>query len=281
MQRRIDELWDWDDPIESERRFRAAADAATDDRERRTFLTQAARALGLQDRTSDALALLDELSPARDEEVAVRLLLERGRALRSGGQPNDARPLFEAAVARAEAAALEHLAVDALHMIAIVAAPDEQIALTMRAIGMAKHARDARAREWLASLYNNLGWTHFEAGDLQAALRSFEQALREREKRDQPRETAIARWAVARALRAQGHFVQALELQLVVARSQEGDGVDDPYVDEEIGECLLALDRADEARPYFRRAAEGLSADRALAELEPARIQRLARLGRG
>ena len=35
----------------------------------------------------------------------------------------------------------------------------------------------------------------------------------------------------------------------------------DPYVDQEIGECLLALGREDEAQPHLARAAEGLAAE--------------------
>ena len=51
------------------------------------------------------------------------------------------------------------------------------------------------------------------------------------------------------------------------------------YVYEEIAECLYTLDRVDEARPYFHRAAETLGADPWLAKAEPRRIQRLIELG--
>ena len=46
--------------------------------------------------------------------------------LRSSGHPDDARPLFEAAASIAEAAGLEALHVDALHMVALVAPAEEQ-----------------------------------------------------------------------------------------------------------------------------------------------------------
>jgi len=57
-QAQIDALWNFDDPIASEGRFRAAADAA-DLTDRPILLTQLARALGLQGRYDEAARLLD------------------------------------------------------------------------------------------------------------------------------------------------------------------------------------------------------------------------------
>jgi hypothetical protein len=54
---------------------------------------------------------------------------------------------------------------------------------------------------------------------------------------------------------------------------------EDGYVDEELAECLLALNRATEAQPHFLRAAELLSRDAWLAEHEPERLSRLRLLG--
>jgi tetratricopeptide (TPR) repeat protein len=275
VQQQIDKLWDWDDPAGSEARFRQAARTASTERDRAILLTQLSRALGLQARHAEALAILDALPVARDAELKVRAALERGRVRNSGGDAAAAKPLFQEALAAAEAAELEHLAVDAVHMLAIVAPPDEQLALNQRAIAMAEAAHDPRARQWLASLYNNLGWTRFDAGDVEEALRLFELALAERRQRKEPRETGIAQWAVARALRAAGRVDEALAAQQQLAVDNASLGVDDPYVDEELGECLLVLGRADEARPHFARAAAGLAADPWVAENEPARIGRL------
>jgi tetratricopeptide (TPR) repeat protein len=277
MQQQIDELWDWEDPTGREARLRDAVEAAASERDGAILQTQVARALGLQGRSAEALAVLDAL-PDLDAELETRVGLERGRVLNSAGDAAGAGPLFEEARARAEAAGLEHLAVDAVHMLAIVAPADEAVALNERAIAMARAARDPRARQWLASLYNNLGWARFDAGDHREALRLFELALAERQQRDEPRETAIARWAVARALRAIGRVEEALAVQQQLAADNTAAAVDDPYVDEELGECLLALGRADEARPHFARAAAGLGADPWLAEHEPARIARLREL---
>jgi hypothetical protein len=54
----------------------------------------------------------------------------------------------------------------------------------------------------------------------------------------------------------------------------------DGYVFEEIGECLLALNRVGEAQPYFAKAYKLLSEDLWLVEREPHRLERLRQLGR-
>lgn len=41
-------------------------------------------------------------------------------------------------------------------------------------------ATDPRARDWRASLLNNLGWTKFEAGELGEALALFQESVQER-----------------------------------------------------------------------------------------------------
>ena len=53
----------------------------------------------------------------------------------------------------------------------------------------------------------------------------------------------------------------------------------DGYVYEELAECLYALGRLDEAKPYFRRAHELLSKDAWFVEGEAPRLARLAMLG--
>jgi tetratricopeptide (TPR) repeat protein len=281
LQARIDELWDFDDPAASESQFRVAAGDASSDRQRDILMTQVARALGLQGKYSEGLAILDAIPNAgADLEVEVRTRLERGRILNTRGDPDEARPEFDAAFDRATNAGAENLAVDALHMLAIVAPADEQLALNERAIALANAATDPRAQRWLASLYNNTAWTHFDAGNLDEALRLFELALEERLKGDEPRATGIARWAVARTLRAQGRTEEALAAQRDLRRVNSDTGIDDPYVDEELGECLLALGRVDDARPYFARAAEGISADAWMLANEHERIARLEELGR-
>jgi hypothetical protein len=72
---------------------------------------------------------------------------------------------------------------------------------------------------------------------------------------------------------------EALALQQELLREFDALGEQDGYVYEEIAECLAALGRDDEARPYFARTYETLSYDPWLAESEPARLERLRTLG--
>lgn len=161
--------------------------------------------------------------------------------LNSSGSPDKARPRFASAFSLASAAGFEHLAVDALHMVAIVAPAEEQAALNERALSLASAATDPRARQWRASLLNNLGWTRFDAGEYAAALELFEEAVVERERQGKAGEIQIARWCVGRTLRALGRVDEALRIQLDLAREHEAAGTSDPYVDEEIAACRAAL----------------------------------------
>ncbi|GCD92020.1 tetratricopeptide repeat protein [Nocardioides sp. LS1] len=225
-------LWDFDDPTGSEQRFRAEAEAA-DPEDRLVLMTQVARALGLQEKYDEGHAVLDDLSPTEDE-VAVRIVLERGRLFRSAGSPDEARPSFEAAVATASQAGLEALHVDALHMLALVADPAEQLAVNERALAVARNASDPAARDWDASLLNNIGMVHADAGRWGEALDSFEHALAARERIGVAARTRTARWMVAWALRNLGRTDEALALQRALKADLEAAGEHDPYVDEEL-----------------------------------------------
>jgi tetratricopeptide (TPR) repeat protein len=227
------DLWDFDDPAGSEQRFRDAASAA-DGELRGIWLTQLARALGLQEQYDEAHAVLDDLSPDGSAEVVCRLLLEQGRLYRSSGDPDHARPFFEEAVAKAREAGLEDLHVDALHMVALVVPPDEQLAANHAALAIAKAAGDPRARKWAASLLNNIGMTHADAGDWGAALAAFEDALEARLETGTASEIRIAWWMIAWTLRNLGSTEQALEIQRRLKSELAAVGEEDPYVDEEL-----------------------------------------------
>jgi tetratricopeptide (TPR) repeat protein len=227
------ELWDFDDPAGSEQRFREAAEAADGD-ERRIWLTQVARALGLQERYDDAHAVLDDLSPEGSPEVAVRLLLERGRVYRSSGNPEHALPFFEEAATRAEQAGLDELRVDALHMVALVVPVEDQVAITENALAVAAASTDPRARDWDASLLNNLGMIHADAGDFGRALVVFEEAQTACERIGDSARVRVARWMVAWALRNLGRRDEALALQQALKAELVALGEEDPYVDEEL-----------------------------------------------
>ena len=78
---------------------------------------------------------------------------------------------------------------------------------------------------------------------------------------------------------APGGATDIIARQMALKGEYDAAGESDGYVLEEIGECLLALDREGEAPPYFRRAYESLSRDTWLVEQEPERLVRLKELG--
>lgn len=225
-------LWDFEDPAGSEERLRSAA-ATASATAREVLMTQVARAMGLQERYDDAHALLDRLE-ASAPEVQVRVALERGRLLRSAGQPQTSRPWFERAERQAGDRGLVALQVDALHMLAIVARPDERLALNLQALGLARGSDDPRARDWDAALLNNIGMVHADAGNFPAALASFKEALLAAERIGDPARTRVARWMVAWTLRRTGHREEALAMQVALKAELDAAGERDPFVDEEL-----------------------------------------------
>jgi len=274
----LDAIWSFDDPAGSERAFQVVAGRArveSDGAFLAEALTQLARAQGLQRRFDDARRTLDEAESALrrdDTRPRVRLLLERGRVANSSGQDGRGSASFLEAWELARTAGEDALAVDAAHMLGIVEPPDDAWSWNERAMELARASRDPRARRWVGSLANNMGWARHEAGRYDDALELFRVALDERRATGSPDQLRIARWCVARCLRSLGRVDEALAKQRALADELAAAGLDDGYVDEEIGECLLSLGRDDEARPSFARAAELLAAD---PTVTPERLERL------
>lgn len=174
-QQRLDELWDFADPRASEQRLRAAAEDDPDNAVE--WLTQVARALGLQEAYAEARQLLDRIdTPDLSSAARVRIALERGRVENSAGAPGQAVSHFDDARRLAERSGLQFLQVDALHMLAI-ADPDQEARWTTEGISVAAAAADDRTLRWLVSLHNNHGWTLYDNGDFTGAVAQFERAL--------------------------------------------------------------------------------------------------------
>jgi len=280
----IDSQWDFNKPGETEAKLRSLlpdAESSGNQAYRLELLTQIARAQGLQGKFAEAHQTLDEVEKAlapHMDRVRVRYLLERGRAFNSSDHPKEAKPLFLAAWDLARKAREENLAVDAAHMVAIVEPPKEAEKWNLKALAYAEKCKDPKARRWRASLYNNLGWTYHDAGRYPEALTVFEKAVKAREENGDPEPLRIARWAVGRCLRSLGRIDEALTIQHAQVKELDRSGRTGPYVYEEMGECLYALARKPESRPWFAKAYAELSKDDWLVKHEPARIDRLKRL---
>jgi tetratricopeptide (TPR) repeat protein len=206
MADRLRPLWDFDDLDSTKRRLSDLLEAEGSDAGRAEVLTQLARVEGLREDFEASERLLQEAEAlAGASNIArVRIDLERGRKLRSSGDPAAAIPLFEAAYARAAEDGQDFLAGDALHMCAI--SVDELEAMeewTQR--GLEFGERRPAAAYWAGPLLNNLGWAYYDAGDHRRALELFERALEVR-LRDPENEAAIAfaREAVEDARQALG-----------------------------------------------------------------------------
>ena len=192
MADRLRPLWDFDDLDSTKRRLSDLLEAEGSDAGRAEVLTQLARVEGLREDFEASERLLQEAEAlAGASNIArVRIDLERGRKLRSSGDPAAAIPLFEAAYARAAEDGQDFLAGDALHMCAI--SVDELEAMeewTQR--GLEFGERRPAAAYWAGPLLNNLGWAYYDAGDHRRALDLFERALEVR-LRDPENEAAIA-----------------------------------------------------------------------------------------
>jgi tetratricopeptide (TPR) repeat protein len=280
----FDALWDYSHPDQTEARFREILlQIPAEEPAFLELLTQIARARGLQHKFEKAHQTLDQVErrlgtvPSRPY---ARYLLERGRVFNSSGDAEKARPLFEEALKVAQKISEDFYAVDAIHMLAIVAPRGQSLELNLQAIHMAESSKQEKARGWLGSLYNNTGWSYHGLGDYAAALEFFEKAEAWQRSAGNIDRLRIAQWCVARTLRSLGLVEEALSKQLSLKHDLESAGEQDGFVYEEIGECLLFLKRGEEARPYFSKAYKILSEDPWLAEQEPERLARLKLLGK-
>lgn len=280
----IDSLWNFQDAAGSEARFRELLPRAEHDPAYRAeALTQLARSQGLQQRFDEARATLDQADALIKPDMArarVRSRLERGRVHNSSGDAAGAVPIFEDALQLAQQAGLEYLAVDAAHMLGIASPPDRAIEWNERALQLAEQAQDPRARGWVGSISNNLGWTYHELGRHADALRMFEKTLAFHQQAGPPLREGIARWSIAKMYRHLGRIDEALATQrALLERPERTNNPAEGYTREELGECLLALGRAEEAKPELARAWELLHTDIWLQRDEPARLARLKELG--
>jgi tetratricopeptide (TPR) repeat protein len=258
----VQALWNYDRPDESEARFRRALETATGD-DALILRTQIARTFGLRERCDEAHAELDAIAdqlPAAGPEPRARARLERGRAFRTAGHPAAARPCFEEAFAIADAAKLEWLAADALHMLPLVETGIEaQIAGARRLLDYAGSATDPKARNWRGTGLHNLGVALNEAGRHEEALAVLEEALAFREQRSDVKRIRIARWMVAHTLRRLGRIDDALGLQLALAADGEAAGEADAHVFEELALLYEAKDDGAKAA-HFREKQRSASA---------------------
>ena len=257
----LNPLWNFDDPGQSEQRFRAALATATGD-DAIILQTQIARSYGLRGDFAKAREILKGLEPqllAAGAEARTRHSLELGRTYASAAHPPEtqtsaakeqAREAYQRAYEVAKRGELDGLAVDALHMLAFVdTEPAAQLKWGQQALAIAQASSQPAAKKWEASLRNNIGYALYQLGRYDEALDQFKQAVVLREKGEDAQATRIAHWMVGWTLRALNRTDEALEIQLRLEREREAAGAPSPYVFEELE--LLYRTKGDRERADY------------------------------
>lgn len=251
-------LWDFAKPEASEQRFRAALAGAQGD-DVLVLQTQIARTYGLRKDFAKAREVLRSIEPDvmnAGPEAQARYWLELGRTYASATHPPEAqtpqalaaaRDAFGKSLAAARAGQLDALAIDAIHMFAVVdAAPADQLKWGREALAVALASGQPAALRWQASVRNNIGYALHQLGRYDEALQEFQLALRLREASGNAKAARVARWMVAWTLRALERDDEALEMQLALERDNDAAGEPDEYVFEELE--LLYRAKGDDAR---------------------------------
>ncbi|PPL19001.1 tetratricopeptide repeat protein [Microterricola pindariensis] len=240
----LDQLWNFADPQLSAERFRRASDDPEySDEARSELATQLARALGLAGQYDDGDAVLNAID-SDSPIVAARIALERGRLRVAEGVPEEAIPLFTKAARDAAAGGVTFLVLDAVHMLALTDAGQEE-EWAADGLELLATATQARTQRWGVALNNNLAWHLHDNGRPEEALPYFERALDFATSVGTADQRFLARWGIARCLRTLGRTGEALELQRVLAVQRP----DDPYVAAEIAVLLAPPEDVSEQTP--------------------------------
>lgn len=164
--------------------------------------------------------------------------------------------------------------------IANLSDPEQALAWNLKALELAEASQAKEARNWLGSLYNNIGWTYFDKGEHEQALDLFRRAVVFREAHGKLKPLLIAKWCVARALRALHKTPEALHALQQIRREYETNDMEPTgFVFEELAECKLELGQPG-YRELFAKAHAILSKDTWLVENEPERLERVLRLSK-
>ncbi len=267
----FDKLWDYGNPEETAKKFREFRPRVEAHGDLDLLLqldTQIARTYGLRGKYDESHKILDTVEAQLTPEhriAVVRYLLERGRSFNSAGDKKKARALFLDAFTKGkqigtDLAPAESLTIDAAHMLGIAEESAKALEWNQKAIALAEKAKDPRARGWLGSLLNNTGWTYHDQGDFAKALELFTKCLAFNEEQKRTPQVRIAKWTIGRTYRSMKRYDEAIAIHKALLEEYEKAGEREAgFCPEEIGECLWALDRKEQARPYLAAAYEKLA----------------------
>jgi tetratricopeptide (TPR) repeat protein len=209
----VRDYWNFGDPVATRAMFEELLPSLKDRQEQLDVHAQIARTYSLSGANQECL---EYMKPVWDEGLALggraaaSLMIEAGRAYRGLGMIEQAQQGFE----EVSVSGPEDLRVDALHMLALISEGDHVEFYTQKAITLAKTSKDEWARRWIGSLYNNMGWHCFEAGELEDALEYFESALLARYEFGQDDRVHEAKWCIGHTLLALDRIKDATDLHL-------------------------------------------------------------------
>ncbi|MFC1897944.1 hypothetical protein ACFLYJ_00040 [Candidatus Cloacimonadota bacterium] len=287
----FDAMWDYAHPDSTEMRFKEilpllsqTTEFDVDEQYQVELLTQIARAQGLQGKFDEAGISMQQAEELLTDNMPVgqiRYLLERGRLLNSMGEKETAAKTFLKAYEYGLENQLDLYTIDAAHMLGIVVPPEEQIEWNLIAFDLVEKTQDQRVKGWLGALSNNIGWTYFDLEEYETALGFFQKGYDWRKLQPDETATRIAKWCVARCLRALEKYDEALQMQLdleieINQKESEKDG----YVFEELAELYAVKNDFVQTKIYANWAFEILSQDPWLQQNQPDRLQRLKDLGK-
>jgi len=279
----FDAIWNYSKPDKTEEKFREILTKAETSGKISYYgqlLTQIARSEGLQGKFTEAHKTLDKVKLLINpnlKPVEIRYLLERGRLFNSEKTPEKARPLFIKAFELGQKAKLDFYAIDAAHMLGIAENKmEDQLKWNEKAIELSEKTSDPKAKKWLSSLYNNVGWTYHDNEEYEKALDFFSKNVEWHEEKNNTDGLLIARWAVARTFRSLNQIDVAIQIHnLLLKEIEEKNLEEDGYIYEELGACYLLKQNEEEARKNFALAYALLSKDNWLQTNEPEKLERL------
>jgi tetratricopeptide (TPR) repeat protein len=281
----FDTLWDYTKPAETELKFRDLIPIALASGDNDYYLqlqTQIARTQGLQRKFEEAHATLDSVERQLDattEIARIRYLLERGRVFNSSKRKPESLPYFIDCYKTASANGRDAWAVDAAHMVAIAeTGAEEQMKWNLIAMDIAQKSSDPKARKWVGSLSNNMGWTYHDAGQFDKALEMFKKSLDYQMGNGNALAIRIGKWAVARALRSLNQTEESLKIQLQLEKEIDPLPEKDGYVYEELGELFLILGEKNQSQKYFGYAYDIMAKDEWLVANDSKRLERIKSL---
>ncbi len=216
------------DPVKVEARLTELLTTAQASPDRSIYpqiLSQIALAQGMQKKFTEAHASLDRAEAALMQDCViaeVRILLDRGKVFQQSEQMSNAHACFEQSYNLSMKHGFDLYTIDAAHMIAIISEDNtDKIRWNELAIGLANETDNQKARNWLGSLYNNLGQNYLEAGHFDDALAAFIRTLHYRQEEGLIINIRTANWAIACALRKLGRYDEALDTQLSLFNEYE------------------------------------------------------------